>query len=77
MATVTFEVPDDIKEAFERTLRGENTSELIAGFMRGAVEKAQRRQRSREAIANLSALREEIEPVTAEQVYSAREELRQ
>ena len=74
MATVTFDVPDDIKEAFERTLVGENTSELIAGFMRGAVEKAQRRQRSREAIERILERRQHAPIISDDAFQKIREE---
>ena len=40
MATETFAVPDDIKEAFEQTLAGENANAIIAEFMREAAERA-------------------------------------
>lgn len=53
MGTVNFSVPDDVKEAFNEAFAGQNKSAIIAELMRDAVERAQRRQRSRAAIDRL------------------------
>jgi len=76
MATVNFSVPDDVKEAFNEAFKDQNKSAIIADLMREAVERAARKQRSREAIANILKRRAETEPVTEEEIRAAREELR-
>lgn len=48
MATVNFSVPDDVKEAFERTFGEGNKSAVIARLMREAVAEAERQQRQAE-----------------------------
>ena len=53
MGTVNFSVPDDLKEAFNAAFAGQNKSAVIADLMREAVERAERRQRSRAAIGRL------------------------
>lgn len=53
MGTVNFSVPDDVKDAFNEAFAGQNKSAIIADLMRDAVERAQRRQRSRAAIDRL------------------------
>lgn len=76
MATVNFSVPDDVKEAFNIAYKGQNKSAVIAELMREAVERAERKLRHREAIANILARRAEMEPVTDAEIRAAREELR-
>ena len=76
MATVNFSVPDDVKAAFNATFSGRNKSAIIAELMREAVERAQRKQRSHEAIASILERRSLMEPVSAEQIRAARDELR-
>lgn len=76
MATVNFSVPDEVKEAFNETFKDQNKSAIIADLMREAVERAQRKQRSHEAIARILERRTRIKPVTAEEVQAARDELR-
>jgi hypothetical protein len=76
MATVNYSVPDDVKEAFNLAYQGQNKSAVIAELMMEAVERADRKQRHREAIANILARRKEMEPVTEEEIRVAREELR-
>jgi hypothetical protein len=45
MARVTFRVPDDIKEEFDREFIGQNHGIIIALLMRAAVTEARRRRR--------------------------------
>jgi hypothetical protein len=76
MATVNYSVPDEIKEAFNFAYQGQNKSAVIAELMMEAVERAARKQRHREAIANILARRAETQPVSEEEIRAAREELR-
>jgi metal-responsive CopG/Arc/MetJ family transcriptional regulator len=76
MATVNFSVPDDVKEAFNETFKDQNKSAIIADLMREAVERAQRKQRSHEAIASILERRSRMTPVNAEEVQAALDELR-
>jgi hypothetical protein len=74
MATVNFSVPEDVKRLFNETFAGENKSAIIARLMRDAVEERRRADRRSRAIDALLDLREELEPVTAEQVSQARQQ---
>lgn len=74
MATVNFSVPEDVKQAFNETFRGQKKSAIIADLMREAVERAQQRQRQNEAIDRILALRAQTEPVSREAIRAAREE---
>jgi len=76
MATVNFSVPDEVKEAFNLAYQGQNKSAVIAELMLEAVERAARKKRHREAIADILALRTEMPPVSAEDVQAALDELR-
>lgn len=74
MATVNFSVPDDVKEAFNAAYKGQNKSAVIADLMREAVERAQRKQRSHDAITRIVERRKHAPAVTDEELRAAREE---
>lgn len=74
MATVNFSVPEDVKQTFNETFKGQNKSAIIADLMREAVERTQRRERQSEAIDHILALRAQTEPVSAEVIRAARED---
>ncbi|PKM42825.1 MAG: hypothetical protein CVV05_17740 [Gammaproteobacteria bacterium HGW-Gammaproteobacteria-1] len=73
MATVNFSVPDDVKEAFNATFRGQNKSAVIAELMREAVEQARRRQRSHEAIGRILERRQHAPILSESDLQKARE----
>ena len=73
MATVNFSVPDDVKESFNVTFSGQNKSAIIAELMREAVDRAQRKQRSHDAITRILARRQKAPPLTEEEIRIARE----
>jgi metal-responsive CopG/Arc/MetJ family transcriptional regulator len=66
MATMNFSVPDDLKEAFNEAFKDQNKSAIIADLMREAVERAERRQRSHQAIASILERRNRMAPVSEE-----------
>jgi hypothetical protein len=74
MATVNFSVPDDVKEAFNRTFAKQNKSAVIAELMRKAVEEAKRQKQREEAFRILTARRSKRPTVTDEEIRAAREE---
>ena len=74
MATVNFSVPDDVKEAFNAAYKGQNKSAVIAELMREAVERAQRKQRSHDAITRIIERRKHAPTVTDEELRAARED---
>jgi hypothetical protein len=77
MATMNFSVPDDVKDAFNRAFEGENKSAVITRLMVQAIEDVERKQRSRNLVERLRAIRETSQPVTAEDIARARQELRE
>ena len=74
MSTMNFSVPDDVKEAFNEAYKGRNKSAVIAELMREAVERAQRKQRSHEAISRVLDRRKHAPALTDEELRAAREE---
>jgi hypothetical protein len=70
MATVNFSVPQDIKEAFDKTFARQNKSAVLADLMRQAVEERRRRKRVAKAIDKILILRKRMRPV-ADRTFSA------
>jgi metal-responsive CopG/Arc/MetJ family transcriptional regulator len=71
---MNFSVPDDVKNAFNEAYKGQNKSAVISELMREAVERAQRKQRSHDAIANILERRKHAPVLTEEEFRAAREE---
>lgn len=57
MATVNFSVPEKVKQAFNRTFKGENKSAVLARLMRQAVDERRRQKRRALAVDALLRLR--------------------
>jgi len=80
MTTMNFSIPDDVKEAFNETFKGENKSAIVAELMRRAIEEKQRRAKNDAAldalIEELLRQRDADEPISDEEIRAAREELR-
>ncbi len=76
MTTMTFDIPEPLKQEFERMLDGQDPSAVIAEAMREMIERAQRKQRSQEAVASILERRAKMTPVNADDVRAAREALR-
>jgi hypothetical protein len=77
MATVNFSVPEDVKQAFNRTFAGRNKSAIIAELMVRAVEEELRNAERVRAMDELLRLRVETPPVSGDLIRAAREELRE
>jgi metal-responsive CopG/Arc/MetJ family transcriptional regulator len=76
MATVNFSVPEEVKDAFNRTFAKQNKSAIIADLMRKAVEEAKRQKQREAAFRLLTARRSKRPSVTDEEIRTAREESR-
>ena len=74
MSTVNFSVPEDVKQAFNETLKGQNKSAIVTDLMREAVERAERKQRHHKAIERILQRRKNAPSVTEEDIRAAREE---
>lgn len=73
MAIVNFSVPDDVKEAFNKTFADQNRSAIIAELMKQAVAETERQQRRAMAIQALNDRRSQRQPATEEAIQAARE----
>ncbi|MBG7602910.1 MAG: hypothetical protein IZT60_10240 [Gammaproteobacteria bacterium] len=73
MSTINFSVPDDVKEAFNKTFQGENKSAVLTRMIRDAVEERQRQKRRVVAINAILRLREKSHAVTDDEIEKARE----
>ncbi len=73
MSTVSFSVPENVKQVFNEVFKGQNKSAIIAGLMLEAVERAQREQRSREAYQSILKRRKHAPTITEKKFRTARE----
>jgi hypothetical protein len=74
MATMNFSVPDDVKERFNRIFAGANKSAIVTALLREAVERAERRARSDEAIGRILSRMGERPVVSQAEIDGARED---
>jgi len=72
VATVNFSVPQDIKDAFDKTFARQNKSAVLADLMRQAVEERRRRKRVARAIDKILTLRTRMRPVGDRTLRAAR-----
>ena len=72
MATVNFSVPEEVKVAFNATFRKEKKSASIAALMREAVDRAQRKDRARQAATRILERRETAPIVSTAECREAR-----
>jgi predicted DNA-binding protein len=77
MATMNFSIPEDVKQAFNRTFTGRNKSAIVAELMERAIEEEERRERRSMAVSRLDARRSDRPRASAEQVAVVRERFRE
>jgi len=74
MGSVNYSVPDDVKDAFNETFKGQNKSAVISELMREAVERERRRQRHCAAVERIIARREHAPSFSETDIQAARDE---
>jgi metal-responsive CopG/Arc/MetJ family transcriptional regulator len=72
MATLNFSVPDDVKEAFNKTFKGENKSAILTRLIREAVEEHRRQKRRMKAVNAILRLRADSASVSNSEIRKAR-----
>jgi metal-responsive CopG/Arc/MetJ family transcriptional regulator len=72
MATMSFSVPDELKEQFNRAFARENKSRVIVRLMMQAVEERNLQRTRARAIDALLKRRRARKPITAKQFRAAR-----
>jgi metal-responsive CopG/Arc/MetJ family transcriptional regulator len=73
MATMNFSIPEEIKQAFQKTFAKENRSVIIARLMEEAVKERQREQRRAAAIEAVLELRRRQAPASDAEISEARQ----
>ena len=73
MPTVNFSIPDDVKEAFDRTFGDTNKSAVIARLMRQPVAGAQREGRRAKLFRRLTGRRSIRRLVNGDEIRKTRE----
>ena len=73
MSTFNFSVPDDVKQAFNKTFQGENKSAVLTRLMRDAVEERKRQKQRTAAINAILHLRDKSHVTTDARIKKARE----
>jgi hypothetical protein len=76
MATMSFSIPDGVKEASNRTFSGRNKSAIVAELMERAVEEEELRERRSESTRRLRLRRSTRPKATDGEIAMARERLR-
>jgi hypothetical protein len=57
MATMSFSVPDDVKERFDSAFAGQDTGAIIITLLMSAIEEEERRRRSLSLVERLQLLK--------------------
>lgn len=73
MATMNFSIPDDIKDAFNKTFANDNKSAIVAKLLREAVDEARRRQESDDVVRRIKSRWSERPVIADEAIREARE----
>jgi len=77
MATLSFSIPDEVSEAFNRAFVDIDKNMLIANLMRKAVAEAEQQSRRQEAFQLLTECRKLRPKLSSEEILEARTEIRQ
>jgi len=72
MATINFSVPDDVKDAFNKTFKGENKSAILTRLMRDAIEEHKRQKRRLASINAILRLRAKSIAATDDEIRKSR-----
>ena len=76
MGTMTFSIPDDVSEAFEKAFDGQNTNVILTRLMRDAVAAQDRLAARPAAVAAADALRGSMPRIGQDEVRKLREDAR-
>lgn len=72
MATVNFSVPDEVKEAFDKTFGDQNKSAIVADLMRRAVREHELQRRRERLFRQLTAKRSRRPSASNDEIRKAR-----
>jgi hypothetical protein len=74
MATMNFSIPEDVKERFNRTFANANKSAVVTQLLEEAIERAERKRQSDEAIQRIKSRWHQRPILTEEEIVQARED---
>jgi hypothetical protein len=74
---MNFSVPDDVKEAFNKTFEGENKSAVITRLMVRAIDDQARKRRSQGFVERLRRIRSHSRITSDDEIKRVRESLRE
>jgi metal-responsive CopG/Arc/MetJ family transcriptional regulator len=74
MATMSFSVPNDVKERFNRAFAGANKSAIVTALLQEAVERAERKAKRNEAIGRVLSRMDERPILSQAEIDGARED---
>jgi hypothetical protein len=63
VATVSFSVPEDVKERFDAAFEGQDTNAVFITLLMGAIEDEERRRRSLSLVERLRLVNRRSRPV--------------
>lgn len=76
MATMNFSVPDEVKEAFNRTFAHQNKSAIVTRLLQEAIAQAQRKEQSDAAFTRILQRRQTAPQVSTDEILRLRDQLR-
>ena len=78
MAKMTFSIPDDVKDRFNKVFAGANKSAIVTTLMLDALEQIERQRRSDEAVRRVLKRRAKNKGpyVSTEEILKTRDEIR-
>lgn len=76
MATMNFSIPDDVKERFNEVFADANKSAVVTRLLQDAIEQAECKRRSDEAIRRILKRRPKGPAVSTDEILKLRDRLR-
>jgi len=76
MATMNFSIPEQVKERFNQTFANANKSAIVTQLLEEAIDRAERKQRSDEAVKRILARRQSVPVTSTEEVLRIRDDIR-
>jgi len=76
MATMNFSIPDNVKERFNQVFANANKSAVVTQLLEEAIERAERKRQSDDAIKRILERRKNAPIATTEEILRTRDEIR-
>jgi predicted Zn-dependent peptidase len=76
MSTLSFSIPDRIKEEFNKYYANENKSAVLTGFLEEAIEDKKKQEQRSKAIEAILEFRKSSPYLSDEEIRNLRQEMR-